>query len=191
VASRTSYGALATYHEGCDGVTQSYGAHCFAAVHRLCARDGCHTSGFGPFDPAFGSVGVTCVLTAPVEHVAYATLAAYHAPCDGTTQRIGPDCSAAVKRYCADHGYVSGFGPVENSGDEMTLACVRSATSAEVESSYTVLSGYHGSCNGTTERWGASCATAIHLFCQASGYVSGFGPVENTGDRAWVVCVRG
>jgi len=37
----------------------------------------------------------------------------------------GCGCNAAIDRYCADHGFVSGFGPIENDGDIAWVACVR------------------------------------------------------------------
>ena len=66
----------------------------------------------------------TCVNSATVVQSTYTVLSGYHSPCDGATERLGPNCNAAINRYCADHGYVSGFGPVENNGDEVYFACV-------------------------------------------------------------------
>ncbi len=50
----------------------------------------------------------------------------HHGGCDGSTQarRIGPDSNAAMHRFCASQGRTSGFGPLENSGDTVFVACV-------------------------------------------------------------------
>jgi len=39
--------------------------------------------------------------------------------------RIGPECDAAIHRWCRAMGAVSGFGPLENSGENLAVACVR------------------------------------------------------------------
>jgi hypothetical protein len=55
----------------------------------------------------------------------YTELRSFLEPCDGTTQRMGDACNAAIHRYCVARGFVSGFGPIENSGDTAFVTCVR------------------------------------------------------------------
>ena len=83
-------------------------------------------SGHGPVESGAADLTVACVGPgAEVRGVAYATLSGQHAPCDGARQRIGPDCNAAIHRWCRSQGFASGFGPVENSGGDATVTCVR------------------------------------------------------------------
>ncbi len=183
----TSYGALAARHAPCNGSSQRFGADCNAAIHRYCG-DGCTTSGFGPVENEGPSAYVSCVI-GEVRTTTYAALATYLSACDGGAgRRNNQNCNAAIHRYCAAQGFTSGFGPVENEGGNATVTCVRSA---EVRrTSYTVLRGFLGSCDGSSERWGMNCNAAIHRYCMAEGFASGFGPVENDGDTAYVTCVR-
>jgi hypothetical protein len=189
VARATTYTALSGYVASCNGTTQRAGLDCNAAFHRSCWIPGCHTAGFGPLENAGDHAEVACVIGPPVVAVTYAALSAIQGPCDGVTERIGPNCSAAINRYCQSLGHVSGFGPVENDGGTAYAACVSAGTAHSVATSYTVLAGHHDACNGSYERWGMSCNAAIHRFCGSLGYVTGFGPVENLLDAAWVVCL--
>ncbi len=184
-----TYTTLSGRHSGCDGTTERMGLACNAAIHRHCAMSACHDSGFGPVENAGDDAWVTCV-AGEVRHTTYATLASHHAPCDGTTERIGRNCNAAIHRYCQAAGFASGFGPDENSSGELDVTCVDSAIAEVRTTSYTTLATHHSPCDGTTERFGPSCNAAIHRYCQAAGFTSGFGPVENIDDTALVTCVR-
>ena len=86
-------------------------------------------------------------------------------------------------------GFESGFGPIESGPDAVTVTCVPAGVSQVVETTYGALSGFHGPCN-QGNYIGADCNAAIHRFCAASGFSSGFGPVEHSGDTAVVTCVR-
>ncbi|MBI5486728.1 MAG: hypothetical protein HY905_05310 [Deltaproteobacteria bacterium] len=188
-----SYGTLAGFLWACDGVSRTIGPECNAAIHRYCwnTHAGCSTTGFGPVGGTPPGATVTCVTAPGAIDATFPTLATFHAPCDGSTQVAGPDCNAAISRFCASRGYVSGFGPVENSYPSAWVVCVPSSTATYLSTDYTTLSGYDWRCDGTTERWGTGCNAAIHQYCRALGHTSGFGPTENSGDRADVVCLDG
>ncbi|MBL8682848.1 MAG: hypothetical protein JNK05_27025 [Myxococcales bacterium] len=185
----TSYTALSAQHAACNGAGERYGPSCNAAISRLCAARGCTTSGFGPVENSGDGASVVCT-RADVVVTAYSTLHPLHpeGACDGTRQRMGPDCNAAINRFCAARGAVGGFGPIENSGDTAVVACV-GAGSMGISTTYTMLAGLHPGCNGTSQRMGPDCNAAINRFCTARGFEGGFGPVENAGDVANVVCV--
>lgn len=182
----TTYSALSARHASCNGVSQRMGPDCNAAIHRACG-DGCTNSGFGPVENSGDVANVACVI-GEVRTVSFAMLSSIQAPCDGTGEIAGPNCNAAIHRYCGAQGFVSGFGPVENADGNASLTCVRSA---EVRATtYTELSGFLAPCNGVTERYGTGCNAAISRYCGSLGFTSGFGPVENSGDVAYVTCVR-
>ncbi len=147
---------------------------------------GCTTSGFGPVENSGDGAGVTCVI-GDVRTTAFSALSVFHGPCDGVGERIGPNCNAAIHRYCASLGATTGFGPIENSGDTAVVTCVPHAV--VVTTSYSELVTHHGGCDGASERIGVDCNAAIHRFCGSRGYTSGWGPVENSGDVAIVSCV--
>ena len=120
------FAVLAQHHELCDGAGQRIGPHCNAAIHRYCTSQG-HVSGFGPVESGPDFVFVTCVTGAVAEGIGttYTEMRNHHPPCDGTGQRIGPDCNAAISRFCGSRGFATGFGPVENSGDDLAVVCIR------------------------------------------------------------------
>lgn len=183
----SSYTTLSGHVASCNGTTERAGLACNSAFHRECRVDGCTTSGFGPVENSDDVANGVCVI-ADVLDVSYAALSARQGPCDGVTERQGLNCNAAIHRHCAALGHVSGFGPVENDADRATIACVRSAETRGT--TYTELATFLAGCDGTTVRVGPHCHAAISRYCASLGFTSGFGPIENDGDTAFVTCVR-
>ncbi|MEN0066664.1 MAG: DUF1592 domain-containing protein [Myxococcota bacterium] len=118
----TSFDALSAYHEGCTA-DAGPGPDCNAAIHRMCAQTG-STTGWGPLDQDGASASIVCVDEATILNTSYSTLLAFDPECDGANGRIGPACNRAIHRYCQDDGFASGFGPLENSGDTIVVACL-------------------------------------------------------------------
>jgi hypothetical protein len=183
----STYGSLATHSPGCDGFTERFGAFCNTAFHRECRALGCYTSGFGPGENDGDISNGTCVVGDVLE-VPYTTLSSLIGPCDGVGETYSLGCNAAISRYCGMNGYTTGFGPVEFSGGIATITCLRNAEPRAT--TFTELASHFGACDGTTIRFGPHCNAAINRYCAANGFVSGFGPIENDGDIAWVACVR-
>jgi hypothetical protein len=183
-----AYSTLSSFHAGCDGATERLGERCNSAIDSYCraAAGVCGTSGFGPTENSGDIAAFTCVSATRVE-TSYAELATSHGGCDGTGQRVGPECNAAIHRFCAARGASTGFGPVQTDGAAATVACVGGAE--VVSSSYSELATHHDGCTQAV-RWGPACNAAIHRFCVSRGASSGFGPLENSGDVAVVACVR-
>jgi hypothetical protein len=185
-----SFEALAARHDVCDGAREQRGPNCNAAIHRFCAGTGCASTGFGPVGVSGGEASLVCLSPskAQPQGTTYSHLVTIHDGCDGQNQRLGPHCNAAIHRFCAGLGLTSGFGPLENSGDDLAVACTPGAE--VVVGSYSELGAHNGACQAGAERVGPSCDNAIHLACVGRGFVSGFGPVENSGDTAVFTCVR-
>jgi hypothetical protein len=185
----TAYSTLAAHHATCDGGNQRIGPHCNAAMSRFCASRGCGVTGFGPIENSGDTAIVTCLASVVTLVVPFAELATRHAGCNGQNQRIGPECNAAIHRHCQSLGHVSGFGPIESGADDVTITCIGAGAEVRVVP-YATLAGHHAPCNGAGQRIGPDCNAAMHRWCSAQGYVSGFGPVENSGGDATVTCVR-
>lgn len=184
----STYTELAMRHDGCNQATRIGGA-CNAAMHRLCAGRGCAQSGFGPLENSGDVSVVACVVSDFVRSVPYATLSMHHAGCSASTERIGPQCNAAIHRFCAAMGYATGYGPAEQGPDAATIVCLRAPGAEVVSTTYTELAMRHGGCTQAT-RIGSDCNAAISRFCSSRGFATGFGPLENSGDTAVVACVR-
>jgi hypothetical protein len=117
----------------------------------------------------------------------YTELQRHHALCDGLGGRIGPECDAAMHRFCAARGCKnSGFGPLENSGDVAHVGCVQGV---RLDPTWAELAAAHEVCDGQRERRGTNCNAAIHRFCSRSGFVSGFGPVWIAEDQVQITCL--
>jgi hypothetical protein len=182
----STYTIMRSLHPNCDAGGERIGPNCNAAVHRFCASDGCTTSGFGPVENYEDQFHAGCVRADGFD-VPYAELSTHHSPCDGSTERIGPNCNAAMHRYCASRGYASGFGPAEQGPDSALVQCVAFGVGTVIVTSYTELSAHHGGCT-INSRIGPDCNAAIHRYCRSQGHVSGYGPVENSGDTSVVTC---
>ncbi len=182
-----TFADLIAHHPGCDGVTEVVGPSCNAAISRYCTATGCSAGGFGPVESSGTVAHFTCV-DGQSFTTSYSVLRTHHDVCDGTRERMGPNCNAAFHRFCAANGFVSGFGPAENSGDVAVATCVRDAETRSI--TYGVLATHHPSCTSAT-RIGGACNAAIKRYCVSEGFVSGFGPVENSGDSVAVTCVGG
>ncbi len=108
-----------------------------------------------------------------------------HEGCDGTTRR-GLACNAAINRYCSTRGCLrTGFGPVSGTADEINVACV---ISENREVTYETLATYIPGCTGPYTT--IFCNAAIHRYCAANGFASGFGPIEAATTVEIVSCVH-
>ena len=186
---RVPFSELAAAHGGCEGQQQRRGPECNAAINRMCSRSSCAATGFGPVGTHGGDADVVCLSPERVQPIGthYSTLVGHHPNCNGSGERIGPNCNAAIHRFCRAEGLTSGFGPLEHSGDDVAVGCTPGAT--VIQTSYTVLSAFEGSCQASGQRIGPYCDVAIQAFCRDQGHRAGFGPVENSGDVAYVTCV--
>ena len=185
----TTYAALAAFEPSCNGSTQRIGAECNIAIHRFCVAQGCFTTGFGPVIPAGTNATVACV-SATVRNIDYGRLDDEQAMCDGVAQRVGDHCNSAVHRYCIASMFESGFGPVEPIGFSAPVGCVSSPWAEDRDTTYSVLATHVAICDGVREDMGLNCNNAIHRYCVAAGFTTGFGPVEHFGDNATVTCLR-
>jgi hypothetical protein len=133
-------------------------------------------------------------LSVGLEVVTFDGLAADgHPSCDAEDDPDAPACRAAVNRLCAGLGcYRTGLGVVatDRVSGLATIACASDSHATVVETTFSHLSTFHGGCTATS-RQSRDCNAAIHRFCGARGESSGFGPVENSGDMAVVVCTPG
>ncbi len=181
VASVTHADITASF-ASCDPAVAAWNGPCNAAVNRLCGARDCSTTGFGPVNMDGGEVICLDPTEAVVINGSFADLAGDHPDCSEADTHGGP-CKAAIHRSCAADGLTTGYGPIEHSGDLAVYVCTPEATP------YTDLLAYEPYCDGFTERWGWYCSTAIHAWCQDQGYLTGHGPLENSGDAATVACM--
>jgi hypothetical protein len=185
-SNRSTYTVLQRHNAGCTAVTR-FGPACNQAAHRFCVARGCTNSGFAPIENSGDIAVVACVAGATLRNVSAAVLTAHQVACVGAAHSLG--CNSAIHRYCRDLGFTSGYGPVEGNTTSALVACVGGTHVSVVSTTYSALRGLHPGCTGDTERLGITCNAAIDRFCIARGAVTGFGPVENSGDTATVVCL--
>ncbi len=175
----TTYDALRALAPACDGTTERIGLACNKAIDAVCAATSCTPRGFGP-RVGEGDADLTCVKGTDL-HTTFAALRGLDPRCDGTTERYGPHCAAAIDKACAATGALSGFGPTANVGNAVTATCVPRANALRVRRPFFHLRAFEASCDGVTETWGPSCHRAIDRLCRAQGFAGGFGPVAMPG----------
>ena len=186
---RVEYHQLSEISAGCSGVGWSgiAGSDCDTAMHRFCAELGCNKTGFGPAENSNGFAWITCLPDAHILSTTYAQLNRFHNGCSADGERQGMNCNAAINRYCIDEGFIAGFGPIEQAGEEAVVSCLGEGVYHH-EVTYSQMSTFHTPCNGE-QRIGPNCNAAIKRYCVSIGYRSGFGPNENFGDTLSITCV--
>lgn len=186
---RVEYIQLSEILSGCSGVGWSgiAGGDCDTAIHRFCAELGCNKTGYGPAENSNGFAWITCLPDVHILNTTYAQLNRFHNGCSADGERQGMNCNAAINRLCADQGFVTGFGPVEQAGGDAVISCLGAGVYHHTVT-YSQMSTFHTPCNGE-QRIGPNCNAAIKRYCVSIGYRSGFGPNENSGDMLSVTCV--
>jgi hypothetical protein len=185
----SSYTVLQRFDAGCTSAIR-VGIACNRATHRFCVGRGCSNTGFGPIENTGDTAVVGCLAGATLRNVTPAQLTALQEPCL-PGDLFGRACSSAIHRYCRGQGFATGLGPVEAAPASALVACLAGAHVSLVDTTYSTLRGLHPNCsgNGESERFGSGCNAAISRFCVGRGALAGFGPVENSGDLATVVCI--
>ena len=118
-----TFATLQQHHNQCVSGDPLSGP-CYAAIKRYCQSQGFSGTGFGPVSSNATSAEIVCVTAGNIRNTTYTVMSSYISNCDGTTERIGSACNAAIKRFCRDQGDESGFGPVENVGNDLVVVCV-------------------------------------------------------------------
>lgn len=153
----------------CDfGGTDRIG--CNEAARDYCADFACFTGGFAfPSGHAPTSEEAVCLAETEERTTTMTELATHEAGC---TESLTPECVTAIHRYCISEGFVSGFGPITESDDELTVTCLPSATiyTATTET----LQGFASRCMPDP----VTCGIAAHNWCKAAFHDGGYGPVE-------------
>jgi hypothetical protein len=185
------WASLAAVDAGCTLDTPT-GGPCISAVNRYCAQNG-YVSGFGLEEYSTTAASFTCVGSNAAISIAttFTVLETYLATCSTAADMQTGACNAAVHRYCAAAGYVSGFGPVEAVGNNLSLVCTNAAYSSILTISYATLEAANDSCSIATAPASNACNSAVKRYCVTAGYAAGgYGPNENNGTDVAVTCVN-
>jgi hypothetical protein len=185
-----SFAGMADGHEACDAAFAPVSGACRAAANRICGARDCSVTGWGMVarDVGASTATLACLSAdeAIVHETSFTALQAHHGGCL-SHDPVGPDCNAAINRWCASIGERTGFGPLEHSGDVAFVACLPRATTFPM--SFSELARHAPGCDGAGERMGPTCDIANHLWCREQGFATGYGPLENSGDTSHAACV--
>jgi hypothetical protein len=120
----------------------------------------------------------------------FTTLTSYHSGCTSSTA-YSAECRAAVHRYCAATGYVSGYGPVEYAGSTAVVVCLDNQSVVARNSTFAQVTAQDSGCTISAIN-SANCRNAVDLLCAAAGYGNGgFGPLEYTSSGVVYACATG
>jgi hypothetical protein len=180
-----SFGELASRDGGCNGPpdpSQSFA--CNTAAHRFCSSSiACTSTGLGFSEVSANGGQVVCV-DADLKQVSMADLTARQPHCNGGTKGL-LQCNSARHRYCEGLGYVTGFGPIEDFGDQMTIACI--PFGRIFNPSINEITSIFGDCTAGNLVSNA-CRAAFNRYCERNGYSSAYGPIETPPDQVMFVC---
>ena len=117
---------LQSFNQNCNA-SQRTGLGCSLAIHKACQSFG-HLSGIGPLEGSSTHSLISCLPSSLAVSVpiTYSELSNYHSNCEGSSERWGPYCHAAIHRYCSQNGYRSGFGPVSFEQNQPVIVCTLS-----------------------------------------------------------------
>jgi hypothetical protein len=182
---------IQSQHENCDLDMNPISGPCNAAAHRYCAVQDCDGyTGFGPliYDPLEEKASIACLDSsqAHILETTFNVLHEYLEYCVVDTP-ISANCNASINRFCNAQGLGTGFGPIEHSGENAWVVCTPNAEKLLVD--YDELSALQEECFWPGNRYSLPCNTAIHTWCATQGYKTGFGPLENSDNHAWVACL--
>lgn len=123
--------------------------------------------------------------------VSFADLQAQHSACDPATEAFSGACNAATHRFCGNRGcdLQTGYGPlaVDIFTEQASVVCLSNAQTDISQTTYTQLNALLQSCS-QDDPVGANCNASISRYCNSQGQSTGFGPLEHSGDVAYVAC---
>lgn len=174
---------LTALRPACNSWDAAGALDCNQAAHTLCAALDCFDSGFGPPSGHAPRVESVMCVDGDVRATTYTALATFVPACDGITERGGQPCATAISRYCISNGAITGFGPIDATGDDLTVTCLPTATL--VHTTVDAVSAFASRCVADP----VTCTVASWSFCESMGHAGGFGPIEVNGTDIDVVCV--
>ena len=169
---------ITRFHKGCHSGADLKGGDCVAAAHRFCESRS--KNSFGLLVQRVGSnVQVACAQRAWYGDVPYGELSAEHPECRGAADAAGPNCAAAVRRYCSNSRSLPGGLVQEIGPSSVGVACVAATRQRDVD--YATLNRFARGCRQPGDSVSLNCTTAAAKWCNAenaddSGMVLEVGP---------------
>jgi len=152
-----------------------------------CAYD----SGFGHLEINTSFVVVGCTVADQKSSIALSQLTAINAGCVATRAGYSA-CRSAANRLCTMQGRAGGYAYPTAVAGSWTLDCFASGHAefrgTDWATLTAALAGTGLQCTSPSDGW--PCNVAIHRYCVGNGFVTGFGPVEQSATVAGVVCLR-
>lgn len=123
--------------------------------------------------------------------ISFSDLQTQHPACDPSSDPFSGPCNAASHRFCNTRGcnLRTGYGPiaVDVVAQRASLVCLDESQTNIMEATYTELNALLHWCS-QDDPVGANCNASINRYCNAQGLQTGFGPLEHSGDLAFIAC---
>lgn len=145
--------------------------------------------GYGHVEFSGDSMDVICMQNlVRITGVQPAALQATGVFCDANDANFS-GCRAAINRYCASMGHASGFGFPDSFEGTFTVNCIPTSVGAAFNRPWSALAAINPGCAGPNPH-NIYCPHAVHHWCRANGFASGWGTVEHNASNVVFVCVR-
>jgi hypothetical protein len=190
----TTFTTLDQYVSTCnasDPIPNTNFGACFSAIHRYCANEGYSAGGF-PEENSGNNALISCVASsgAGALYVDISSLTALQSQCT-MSNLITDVCASAMSGYCQAQGYgAGGFGPMESANTTVIVTCMSNTDGALVATTFTALSAQQPTCTASSWTSSGACISAVNRVCAASGYLTGYGITNHSGNTAIIGCMR-
>jgi len=163
---------------------------CFSAVERYCQSQGYEVGGLLEENNGNNTI-VSCVRSVNASElwVNISGLTNFQPQCTASNL-ITDVCASAIASYCQSAGYpAGGFGPQENAGSTVVIACMGTQVGSLVSSTFQALSAQQATCSASWTSSGV-CYSAVNRVCQSQGFLSGYGIINHNGNAAQIGCFK-
>ncbi len=124
-----TYVELDMYDSDCDSEGDLKKIDCRYAfqVHCDVQSTDFDTVAIGPLSSNNIEAQFACISGVTRRVLLYEVLAEFVGDCDHDEERFGPKCNQAIHEYCQSENFLTGWGPIAENGQTVSIACISSA----------------------------------------------------------------
>ncbi|MBL8717684.1 MAG: putative metal-binding motif-containing protein [Myxococcales bacterium] len=153
------------------------------------ARSSCYDGGYGPVELGVSNGFFVCI-SGGTALSGFSDVVAAQPGCSSDTLAGQRVCESAVHRAGAAKGFASAILQTHAPSSWTYLGLPNDRVQVFAGVSWTEITAKHAGCTITSvDAW--DCNAAVHRWCTAKGFPSGYGPIEYNPSELAVACVKG